>query len=217
MILELELPPGARLKDVQLAKQLGVSNTPVREALRWLTADSLVLTIPRRGTFVRRLVAEDYQKLFEIRESLEVLAARLTTERANDQALKELAEAATLHLQAVQTGNREEYLTLDRRFHTLMAESSGNEILVSMLNSLADRIQIGRHLDLNRAQDLLSGQEHVAIAAALVSRDSEKASQLVVEHIRANGARIVMLLQESAVLGERYREQEQAQAHPGSL
>ncbi len=202
MIMNLELPPGTRLKDVDLAKRLGVSNTPVREAIRWLAADSLVKTSPRRGTFVCRLTSEDYRKLSEIRESLEVLAVQRTAERASDQALKEIAEAAALHMKAVESGTTQEYLVLDRQFHILIAEASGNEILVSMLNSLSDRIQIARRLDLNREHDLVSGREHQAIAAALVSRNGEKAVELITRHIREHRDQILALLPPSTTMGE---------------
>lgn len=195
MIMNLELAPGTRLKDAELARQLGVSNTPVREALRWLTADSLVTTTPRRGTFVRRLTVEDYRKLSEIRASLEVLAARLSAERAGEQALAEISSAAAIHLRTVETGPRAKYLALDRRFHAVIAEASGNEILVSMLNSIADRIQIARYLDQSREQDLLSGQEHVAIAAVLEKRDGEEAARLMLKHIEANRDRTIILIE----------------------
>ena len=194
MIMSSELAPGTRLKDAVLARQFGVSNTPVREALRWLTADSLVIVSPRRGAFVRRLTVEDFRKLSEIRGSLEVLAARLAAERASDQALAEIVQAAELHLKTVGSGARTKYLALDRRFHAVIAEASGNEILVSMLNSIADRIQIARYLDRSKEQDLLSGKEHVAIAEVLASRDGGKASELMMKHVNENRDRTIALL-----------------------
>lgn len=206
MIIDFDLPPGKRLKDAELAKQLGVSNTPVREALRWLTADALVKTSPRRGTFVRRLTAEDYRKLSEIRESLEVLAVRLTAERASDQTLREIAQSAALHMKAAESGSRQAYLALDRQFHTLIAEGSGNEILVSMLNSIADRIQIARRLDKSRERDLISGQQHQAIATELVKRDGEKAAKLTIRHIQENRDRVIALLQHSENANEPNQE-----------
>ncbi len=206
MIMRSELAPGTRLKDAELAQQFGVSNTPVREALRWLTADSLVTVIPRRGAFVRCLTVEDFSKLSEIRASLEVLATRLTAERANDQTLAEIVQAATLHLKTVESGTRAEYLALDRRFHAVIAEASGNEILVSMLNSIADRIQIARYLDQSKDRDLLSGQEHVAIAEALVNRDGDKAAELMMKHIEENRNRTIILIGRLAEANVAYQE-----------
>lgn len=198
MIMSSDLPPGTRLKDAEVARQLGVSNTPVREALRRLTADSLVWVSPRRGTFVRRHTVEDFRKLSEIRAALEVLATRLTAERASDQVLAEIARAAELHLKTVESGTRQKYLTLDRRFHALIAEGSGNEILVSMLDSIADRIQFARYLDRSKEQDLISGREHEGIAAVLVNRDGERAAQLMLKHIEENRDRTIALLESSA-------------------
>lgn len=206
MIISSDLPPGTRLKDAEVARQLGVSNTPVREALRRLTADSLVWVSPRHGTFVRRLTVEDFRKLSEIRAALEVLATRLTAERAGDQALAEIAQSAELHLKAVESGTRQKYLTLDRRFHALIAEGSGNEILVSMLDSIADRIQIARFLDRNKEQDFVSGREHQDIAAVLLTRDGEKAAQLMLKHIQENRDRTIVLIERSAEAGRARQE-----------
>ena len=190
MILNMELPPGTRLKDIELARKLGVSNTPLREAMRWLAADSLVESIPRRGTFVKRLTAEESGRLYEIREALEVLAARLAAERATSETLSRISEAAAGHLKAVESGNVQEYLALDRQFHTLIAEGSKNEILVSMLNLIADRIYIVRRLTSNVEKDFLTSREHMEIAEALSRRDGERAAELIQKHIRRHGGRV---------------------------
>ncbi len=195
MILNMELPPGTRLKDIALAKRLGVSNTPLREAMRRLAADSLVENIPRRGTFVKQLTAEESGKLYEIREALEILAARLAARHASDGRLEQIAHVAASHMKAVESGNLQQYLTLDRQFHSMIAEGSGNEILVSMLNLIADRIQIVRRLTSNTEMDVLTSREHLEIAEALSRRESELASSLIKDHIRRHGERIRVFLE----------------------
>jgi len=190
MILSMELPPGTRLKDIDLAQRLGVSNTPLREAMRLLAADSLVETIPRRGTVVKSLTAEESGLLYEIREALEVLATRLAAVRGTQTSLQLIMDVAESHRRAVDQGNLQEYLDLDRRFHSLIAEASQNPILVSMLNMIADRIHIVRRLTSNLEMDVLTGNEHREIAAALLGRDGEKATTLMQQHVRRHGERI---------------------------
>jgi DNA-binding GntR family transcriptional regulator len=198
-ILNLELPPGTWLKDSELADTLGTSNTPVRESLRRLEAEGLVETIPRRGTFVKRLSQPEVEGLYEVREALEMLAVRLAAQRASDALLKEVAAVAELHLQAVQHGDVNEYLEYDRRFHDLIAVGSDNLTLTSILRTLADRIHIVRRMDLGRRQDESSGHEHLEIAAALSRRDGETAARLMEDHIRLHRGRVLdMLSQEQA-------------------
>lgn len=190
----MELAPGSRLKDFELARRLGVSNTPLREAIRRLAAESLVETISRRGTFVKKLSIEEVERLYEIREALEMLATRLSAARASDEALQEVLSSANLHIKAVKRGDRHEYLSLDRRFHELIAEGSKNSILVSMLNSIADRIHIVRRLTSNLTQDVVTGKEHQEIAEALVKRDGERAAGLIRNHIQKHCARVLNTL-----------------------
>lgn len=190
MILSMELAPGTRLKDVDLAQRLGVSNTPLREAMRLLAADSLVETIPRRGTVVKTVSAEETGLLYEIREALEVLATGLVARRASQETLQKILDVAESHRKAVELRHLHEYLDLDRRFHSLIAEGSQNPILVSMLSMIADRIHIVRRMTSNLEKDVLTGNEHHGIAAALMIRDAEKAASLMQQHIRRHGERI---------------------------
>ncbi|MGA2763353.1 MAG: GntR family transcriptional regulator [Spirochaetia bacterium] len=196
MILNMELPPGTRLKDVELATRLGVSNTPLREAIRWLAADSLVETIPRRGTFVKTLTPDDVGNLYEIREALEVLAVRKAAEKASPEMLSRIANAADRHLEAVESGHMQEYVILDRQFHMLIAEGAKNEVLQSMLNIISDRIHIMRRLTSNFEKDVETGHVHREIAAALKRRDSRGAVELMKRHIQRHGERIMEYLKE---------------------
>ena len=193
-ILNQELPPGTWLKDSELAGSLGISNTPVREALRRLEAEGLVETIPRRGTFVKSLSQPEVMGLYEVREALETLAVRLTATRAGDALLQEIARTAELHRQMVHHGDPNRYLELDRRFHELIAEGANNPILSAMLRMLADRIHIVRRMDLGQRQDELSGQEHCEIATALLQRDAERTARLMEHHIRSHSRRVLELL-----------------------
>ena len=193
-IMAMELPPGTRLKDSELAETLGISNTPVREALRRLEEAELVETEPRRGTFVKQLTPHEVEGLYEVREALEVLAVRLAASRASDALLAEIEEAALLHINAVQRGAVDEFLEYDRHFHGLIAQASANPVLASTLSSLADRIHIVRRMDLGRRQDEMSGQEHLEIAEALLRRDASEASRRMENHIEEHQVRVLHIV-----------------------
>jgi DNA-binding GntR family transcriptional regulator len=196
-ILTTELPPGTRLKDSDLTEALGISNTPVREALRRLEEAELVETLPHRGTFVKRLSAREVNGLYEVRETLEILAVRLAAARAGDELLQQIEDLALLHAEAVRRGDVDEYLGYDRRFHDLIAQAADNPVLASMLSSLADRIHIVRRMDLGRRQDLVSGQQHLDVARALRHRDGEQAIRLMEAHIREHKGRVLELLSQA--------------------
>jgi len=200
-ILDAELPPGARLKDSELAESLGISNTPVREALRRLEQAALVETVPRRGTFVKKLSLAEVEGLYEVREALETLAVRLAAERAGDELLDQILQTARLHVAGVQRGAVNEYLQHDRQFHELIAEGAGNPVLASMMTSLADRIHIIRRMDQGQPQDEMSGQEHAEIGQALSHRDGEEAARLMQHHIREHRMRVVRMLSSSVESG----------------
>jgi DNA-binding GntR family transcriptional regulator len=197
-ILAMELPPGTRLKDSDLTEALGISNTPVREALGRLEQAELVETLPRRGTFVKRLSAREVQGLYEVRETLEILAVRLAADRAGDDVLRQVEDLARLHAEAVQRGDVDEYLGYDRDFHDLIARAADNPVLASMLSSLADRIHIVRRMDLGRRQDLVSGQQHLEVAQALRVHNGEQACRLMEAHIREHKGRVLELLTNQA-------------------
>jgi DNA-binding GntR family transcriptional regulator len=196
MIWNMDLKPSERLKDYEVAGTLGVSNTPVREALRRLEAESLVETLPRKGTFVKKLTIEEVEGLYEVREALETLSVRLFAERAMDNAIDEVLKTAELHANAIQNENKKEFLDLDHRFHELIAEGAGNIILSAVLRGLSDRIRIVRHMDLKKKQDEFSGKEHLEIAKALAKRDSEEAVRLMKEHIQFHSMRVLNMLKQ---------------------
>jgi DNA-binding GntR family transcriptional regulator len=194
-ILNLELPPGTRLKDTELAKDFGISNTPVREALRRLEADSLVETKPYIGTYVKELSTDEVKDLYEVRETLEIMAVRKAVERASEEELNEILEIAKKHLSFVNVGTVEKYLEYDRMFHEKIAAASGNTILYELVHSLGDRIHIVRRIDL---EDHMSGIEHLDIANAILKHDAEQATKIIRTHIQSHLSRVEKLLEENS-------------------
>ena len=183
-IVRHRLKPGARLLDQEIADSLGVSRTPVREAISRLGAEGLVNIITRRGAFVTDLSPKDIKDIYEVREVLEVLAVRLAVPLLRDEhvlALEETLEECSTAL------DNAAYLTcfeLDRKFHDQVVKLSGNTKLVEINILLGGNIQITRwrHCQDGYRQKL-SLQQHRAILDALIKRDADLASKLVRDHI----------------------------------
>lgn len=182
-ILTGAIPPGARLLQVGLAERFGVSRIPLREALRTLQAEGLVVIEPNRGAICRPLEAKDLADLYAVRQSLEELAVRAGAERFID--LR--AETATLReraLEATSRGDLAALIGLDRDFHALLAEQSGNAHLARALDRCWSQIMRGMHyyfrLDVY-PKDVWA--EHTAIARALALGDGATAAALSGEHI----------------------------------
>lgn len=183
-IIYQEYQPGARLVDQDIAERLSVSRTPVREALNRLAAEGLVLSIPRRGVFVTELSEKDIKEIYEVRESLEVLAIRLAIPVMSDENIRALQEISTWYKTAML---RDDYMAcydLDRQFHDRLVTISGNCLLVEMYKALSGKIQISRWkhcVDRERTEQSL--REHELILQALHDRDADMAILRLREHI----------------------------------
>jgi DNA-binding GntR family transcriptional regulator len=179
-----ERRPGERLSDVELSAQLGVSRTPVRQALHRLAQDELVRFDPRRGFWVRVFTADDIHEMYDVRAALESLAVRLGATRLQRSTLDEQLDL----LHAVRVRLHEDpvvdCLTLDFRFHNLLIHASGNGRLIRILAALRSQVSIFQIRDAwypNRLAFALDGHERVLIA--LIAGDADRAAQLMVEHI----------------------------------
>ena len=172
-ILKGELAPGERLMEIQLAEKLGVSRTPIREAIRKLELEGLVLMIPRKGADV-----------LEVRRSLEELAIELACERMTEEDFKELDLAQNAFKKAVAGGTAMEIAETDEAYHDIIYNSTGNTRLVQILNNLREqmyRYRLEYIKDEEKRQILLA--EHRKIYRALCSRHVEEAKQAMREHI----------------------------------
>jgi DNA-binding GntR family transcriptional regulator len=185
LILDGDFPPGARIGQVELADQLAISRTPVREALRRLTGEGLVEFTPNRGFRAAGLGLDEVVRRLEVRLLLEPGIARLAAARRTDAQLAALQEAIVREEAA---GSREAAHDASRDFHLVLAEATGNRELVSVFASMWI-VEVGRRLLARRAvRSEFQGadaSEHRAIAAAVQARDGERAARLMEEHIRA--------------------------------
>lgn len=191
MILRGELPPGSRLLQLQLAKQLGVAQGVVREALLELQACGLVETVDNRGVYVSQLNSTKLVEAFEVREMHEGLAVRLCCDRvrrADVRALRELAMAAF----DAGRGNLQEAGAKDRALHESIAQLCGN----SMLIRLAENYRLfGKIVQVNRDPRTVR-DEHFGILDAIEAGDGDRAEALMRAHIRAAKEALMKLLSE---------------------
>jgi len=177
-----QLEPGARLAAETVAREYGVSRTPVREAFRRLEAEGLVSVEPHVGATVTRISLAEIDELFEIRGALEVLAVQRAAERA-DEALAEGLREQLRRCEAVPKGAVERTAIENERLHALVYAAAGSPQLVRLIDSLGSKIHRVRIVSLSlgdrprRALD-----EHRAIAAAVAARDVNLARDLAIEH-----------------------------------
>jgi len=177
------LRPGDRLNEVALSKELGVSRTPLREALNRLVAENLFEFRPGQGFFCRSLDAQTVFDLYECRQITEAAAVRIACDRADDADLRALRDE--LFARGIETAGLTvaEACARDEAFHVGIAKLTGNQVLVSQLERLNERIRYIRWISMadNRLQK--SKSEHIALADALVARDADEAERIVTAHI----------------------------------
>jgi DNA-binding GntR family transcriptional regulator len=183
-ILNGELEPGERLMELQLADQLGVSRTPVREAIRKLELEGLVEMVPRKGAYVADLSVKDILDVLEVRAYLEGLAAYLAAERMADEEVEELKNVQSQFENSLGNMDREGMIALDNKFHDKIIEGSKNNKLIQIVQGLHEQVQRFRVIYFNeysQHEDLV--KYHKAIVDAIEARDPKKAQKYAQIHI----------------------------------
>ena len=183
-ILKGELKPGERLMEIQLAEKLGVSRTPIREAIRKLELEGLVLMIPRRGAEVAKISHKSLQDVLEVRGALEELATDLACQRIDEEQLAALHEAEDRFKKAVATGTEMEIAEADEAYHDIIYNATGNKRLIQMINNLREQMYRYRlEYIKDEAQRGTLINEHEKILEAIRIRDIIRAKALMKEHI----------------------------------
>jgi DNA-binding GntR family transcriptional regulator len=180
-----EIKPGERLMEVSLAEQMGVSRTPVREAIRRLEAEGLVTMTPRKGTHVSHLSIKDIMDVLEVRTVLDKLATDLAAKRIQPVQIKSLEAAHKGFINCVENNNIDGAVRKDVEFHDIIYAASGNPRLIAVATSLREHVYRFRVLYMKDnliAENVLN--EHEEILSALRKAESQKASVLAEEHIR---------------------------------
>jgi len=188
LIIEGRLAPGARLNERALCAELGISRTPLREALRALAADGLVALHPNRGAHVVQLSVADIRESFEVMAALEALAGELACRHATP---AEIAEIRALTFEMLACHAREDlpaYYRINRQIHDRLNAAARNTLLAQTYRTLNLRIQNHRfRSNFDRDKWSRAADEHVAMAAALEARDGERLAALLRVHLLRKG------------------------------
>ena len=182
-IISGDLKPGERVMEVQMAESLGVSRTPVREAIRKLELEGLIIMLPRKGAYVADLSVKDLTEVMEIRASLEGLAAGLASIRIDAAEIEEL-EIYALRFHKSIDEDVDALIRKDFEFHDAIFKASRNERLIQLNNNLIEQVQRFReiyHKKVNKSKE--TSREHYAIVEAISNRDVDKAEKLARIHI----------------------------------
>ena len=183
-ILTGQFRPGDRLMEVPLANQLGVSRTPVREAIHKLEQEGLVTIVPRRGAEVAKITEKSLQDVLEVRRALDVLSVELACERITQEELESLKKACQLFEKATHSGNTTAIAKADVAFHDIIVQSTGNQRLQQLVNNLAEQMYRYRFVYLrDDSQHVKLVEEHQEILDSILHRDKEKASEAARRHI----------------------------------
>ncbi len=183
-ILKGELKPGERLMEIALADKLGVSRTPIREAIRKLELEGLVVMAPRKGAKVASITERDLNDVLEVRKGMEVLAISLACERITKEEMEHL-EKIEAHFQTlIESDNLTELAEVDVEFHDTIYQATNNKRLVQLLNNLREQMYRYRMEYLKDiAVRRILAEEHKSICEALRARDEKKALDYVQLHI----------------------------------
>jgi DNA-binding GntR family transcriptional regulator len=182
-ILSGELPPGMRLREVQLCNELGVSRTPLREAFRTLAAEGLVDLLPNRSVVVSELHAPDIDNLMVVFATLESLAAELAAKNVTDAQIAEMGRLLSQMVDFYERGERISYLEINFRIHRMTLDIAANPVLFNVWQSLVPRVERARALpNLDPKRWTAALFEHSKMFAALAARDGPLLARLTREH-----------------------------------
>lgn len=185
-ILNGELSAETPLSEYQLAEELELSRTPVREAVKRLEREGLVQSIPNRGTFVAELTARDISEIYQVREQLEGFAARIAAETMSDESIKRLEEEIRLLNTLASDGRLIEVVDSDTRIHKHIIASTQNSRLIELLGTLDDQMHRVRAVFPQSSQWLEATlAEHANILKAIKARDGEEAEKAMKAHLRS--------------------------------
>lgn len=198
-ILKGEMEPGERLMEIHLAKRLGVSRTPIREAIRKLELEGLVVMIPRRGAVVASITEKDMRDVLEVRRTLEMMAVEVACDRISAQDLKRLKEAAGEFERSRDSGDIIQMAQADMAFHEIIYNATGNLRLVNILSNLREQMYRYRmeYLKDTSGYDRLRA-EHARIYQGICEKNKEMARQAIQEHIDNQETAIMLAIGENS-------------------
>jgi DNA-binding GntR family transcriptional regulator len=187
LILCNEVMPGQKLHHQELSDRLGVSRTPVREALTRLVQEGYVSFLPNRGFTCKEIRLQEAEELYDLREALEAFAVEKAVENVSDDALDKLSRKMNRYGADVERRFSRERLIYDQDLHLEIARIAGNETLIRALTQVFERIILKRRTDglYDPARGLTAHQEHLELIQAMKRRDAAQAVGILRAHIRA--------------------------------
>ena len=178
------LKPGERLMEIQLAEELGVSRTPVRESIRKLELEGFVVMVPRRGTYVSDLSIKDINEVFEIRTALDVLAAGLAAERITEEELEQMERLLVQIGEYMEAGDMDKIIETDSLFHDILYQATRNDRLFGIISNLREQFTRFRSISMKYPGRIIKTvEEHRQLVEAIGSRNAELAQQVAREHM----------------------------------
>jgi DNA-binding GntR family transcriptional regulator len=184
-IMTGERPPGTRLIEVELARQLGVSRGPIREAMRILETEGLLENNPGRGTSVTQFSEKDIREVYTLRCVLEQEAIRRAAIHGNEEDLEKLQKTLDALFEAAQEGNPSKVTELDFQFHTEIWEMADHQLLVQVLQSLTTQIRMFLAVQTHLYVDLAEGiSDHQKLLNALKNNDGETGARIMKDHLQ---------------------------------
>jgi DNA-binding GntR family transcriptional regulator len=204
LILCNEIMPGQKLHHQQLSERLGVSRTPVREALTRLVQEGYVSFLPNRAFTCKEIRLQEAEELYELRESLEAFAVEKADEKLTDYSIAELRQKMDSYGQDVQNHFTRERLVYDQDVHLTIAQIAGNETLQNTLSHVFERIVLKRRTDgiYDPARGLTAHQEHVELLDAMARHDAQAAVAIVRRHIQAGKKNVLADLRQRQAIRE---------------
>jgi DNA-binding GntR family transcriptional regulator len=191
MIIEGQLAAGVRIHEGQLCQQLGVSRTPLREALKVLAMEGLVELIPSRGALVRELTAKDVKDMLTVLSALENLAGAMTCENASDEQIREVRRLHDEMMKFYAARDRLQYFKLNQQIHSSLVSLSGNESLALVHDILQSRMKRIRFIGDQRDESWAAAvTDHEEMIQALEARDAGRLSSAMVDHLAKTWDRV---------------------------
>jgi DNA-binding GntR family transcriptional regulator len=177
-IVSLDIPPGSALIEADLMRDLGMSRTPIREALQRLSQEGLITHVPRRGVTVAEIRPQDFQQICEFRAGTEGMAARLAAERITSAQLAELLGIQRAMEDSIAAGDARRFVEYDRLFHHLLGEAAQNEFLLqTLVRTYNVHLRLWFYLYQRKGGLRQTGEEHLLLIEALKARDAAAAEQ----------------------------------------
>ena len=193
-----ELAPGTRLNENELCQNMGVSRTPLREAIRSLATEGLVELQPNRGAIVSVVSQDDVTEILPIMASLEGLGGRLAAAHMQTDQIKEIRQIHNQMVTHYQNNEVNEYFETNQLIHELITEGSGNQTLVDTINSLSAKVQRARFpAQMTRESWAKAVSEHEEMINALEARDPNKLEAILIQHVESKRTTILGSLQKS--------------------